>query len=321
MIAWLFAVVLLAEPTPEERAVTFLAREVPQWRSKNGCYSCHNNGDAARALYAARRAGLTVPAEALRQTEAWLKQPGRWDQNGGDERFNNKGLARIQFSSALLDALGDRATDSKPLQEAAALVARDQEEDGSWKVGAAGALGSPVTYGPILATHFARRVLRQADTNRYADAVAHADEWLRGREPQNVLEAASLLLAFADRPNRLPATRRARCLELVRKGQDRDGGWGPFVNGGSEPFDTALVLLALTAQQDREPFKAQVARGRAYLVGAQEEDGGWPATTRPEGGVSYAQRISTTGWALLALLATREATSPAPRKGARPSRS
>src|SRR5438105_8505203 len=110
MTGWLFAVSLLAGPTPEQRAVEFLSREVPQWRPKNGCYSCHNNGDAARALYAARRAGFAVPAEALRQTDAWLKEPGRWDQNGGDERFNNKGLARIQFSSALLEALGDRAT-------------------------------------------------------------------------------------------------------------------------------------------------------------------------------------------------------------------
>ena len=34
----------------------------------------------------------------------------------------------------------------------------------------------------------------------------------------------------------------------------------------------------------------------------QEADGSWPETTRPPGADSYAQRISTTGWALLALL-------------------
>ncbi|MFN0122677.1 MAG: hypothetical protein ACKV2V_19440, partial [Blastocatellia bacterium] len=35
------------------RAVAFLAREVPAWPARNSCFSCHNNGDAARALYVA----------------------------------------------------------------------------------------------------------------------------------------------------------------------------------------------------------------------------------------------------------------------------
>jgi len=34
----------------EARAVEFLVREVPAWSKNNGCFSCHNNGDAARAL-------------------------------------------------------------------------------------------------------------------------------------------------------------------------------------------------------------------------------------------------------------------------------
>jgi hypothetical protein len=49
---------------------------------------------------------------------------------------------------------------------------------------------------------------------------------------------------------------------------------------------------------------AAIARGRAFLVEQQEEDGSWPETTRPTGQVSYAQRISTAARATLALLAT-----------------
>jgi hypothetical protein len=48
-----------------------------------------------------------------------------------------------------------------------------------------------------------------------------------------------------------------------------------------------------------------IARGRGYLIASQDEDGSWPEMTRPPGGTSYAQRISSTGWATLALLATR----------------
>ena len=49
-----------------------------------------------------------------------------------------------------------------------------------------------------------------------------------------------------------------------------------------------------------------IVRGRAFLLTQQQPDGSWIETTRPPGNVSYAQRISTTGWATLALLATRE---------------
>jgi hypothetical protein len=49
-------------------------------------------------------------------------------------------------------------------------------------------------------------------------------------------------------------------------------------------------------------LRPSIERAHAYLVGAQNGDGSWPETTRPPGGESYAQRISTTAWALLALL-------------------
>ena len=51
--------------TVEERALEFLSKEVPRWRIENGCYSCHNNGDAARALFTAVRMKIAVDAAAL----------------------------------------------------------------------------------------------------------------------------------------------------------------------------------------------------------------------------------------------------------------
>jgi len=46
--------------SPEARAVAYLTAEVPRWRREHPCYSCHNNGDAARALIAAGRRGHQV---------------------------------------------------------------------------------------------------------------------------------------------------------------------------------------------------------------------------------------------------------------------
>jgi hypothetical protein len=49
---------------------------------------------------------------------------------------------------------------------------------------------------------------------------------------------------------------------------------------------------------------AALARGRTFLAKFQLSDGSWPETTRPSGFVSYAERISTAGWAAYALLST-----------------
>jgi len=270
--------------TPEERAIAYLTREVPRWSAENHCYSCHNNGDGARALYSARRQGYAVAAEALRDTTAWLLRPGDWDSNGGNPLASDKKLARIQFAAALAEADADRDT----LIKAADSLLVYQEKDGSWQVDATAVAGSPVTYGPVLATYMARRTLARADAARFRDAISRADGWLRNVKPDSVPDAAALLMAFDKRES----------FDLIRRAQAADGGWGPRPHTPSEVFDTALVLLALPRGETAE-------RGRAYLIRSQLPSGGWPETTRPSGGQSYAQHISTTAWATMALLATQ----------------
>src|SRR5262245_65540387 len=100
----------------EARAVGFLMREVPAWSKENGCFSCHNNGDAARALYAASRKGRRVPDHVLADTTEWVKRPARWDDNKGDPGFSDKRLADIQFAASLLSAIQTgRVKDRRPL--------------------------------------------------------------------------------------------------------------------------------------------------------------------------------------------------------------
>ncbi len=73
----------------EARAVAFLTREVPRWKAENDCYSCHNNGDAARALIAAGASGHDV-GPSLDDTLDWLREPGRWDQEQDDRRHRRQ---------------------------------------------------------------------------------------------------------------------------------------------------------------------------------------------------------------------------------------
>jgi hypothetical protein len=294
------------QPTAESRALAYLAREVPRWSRENKCYSCHNNGDAARALYTAVRLSNPVPAQALKDTTRWLVQPSQWDHNGGEGPFSDKKLARIQFAAALAEALAaGQVKDRQPLTRAAVLVVEHQEKDGSWQVDVPGTIGSPATYGTCLATYQARRVLQAADAANYRTAIARADQWFRRVAVKSVLDAAVVLLALEGWEDSDARAQRRHCLLLVRKGESENGGWGPYVNSPPEAFDTAIVLLALWHDAGQEQVKPMIQRGRAFLIAAQKRDGSWPETTRPSGAESYAQRISTTGWATLALLATR----------------
>ncbi len=183
-------------------------------------------------------------------------------------------------------------------------MAELQSPDGSWETDAPGNVGSPATYGRVAGHCDGLRTLRAADAMKYRAAIDKAVAWFEDSEARSVLDAAATLLALADVPGERAAVRRRQCLQVIGKGQSSDGGWGPFVNSPPECFDTALVLLALAAQRHDASQARTIERGRAFLLAAQEPDGGWPPTTRPSGVDSYAQRLSTSGWATQALLAT-----------------
>ena len=252
----------------------------------------------------------------MRATTVWLQNPAAWDDNALGLEFADKTLARIQFAGALVDAmLADQIRDPVPLADAVALIAADQTDDGSWELDTSGSIGSPATYGRALATWAALRALRQADRPDLAPVIARADAWVRDVEVQTVIDAAALVLALGGADDRAALAQRQRCLVLLMEGLAPSGGWGAYLASVVEPFDTALVVLALQPLLGRSELAVpaidagllteMVAGGRAFLLEAQLGDGSWVETTRPAGQQSYAQYISTTAWATLALLATR----------------
>jgi squalene-hopene cyclase-like protein len=301
----------LAQQSPEERAIAYLAREVPRWARENKCYSCHNNGDAARALFTAARLKHAVPMKALEDTTRFLSAPDEWDKSGPEGPFKDKKLARIQFAAALGVGIETGvAKDAKPLRRAAELLAELQQADGSWTSDAVAPLGSPVTYGQALLTATSLRVLKQTDAQRHQTAIMRAEAWLAKAKVDSVLDASAVLQGVPISAEHQP--QRARCLELLRKAQGKDGGWGPYANSPAEPFDAAIALLALI-REPGDDWKPAIRKGREFLIKLQQPDGSWPETTRPPGAESYAQRVSTTGWALLALLETQATELPAGR--------
>jgi hypothetical protein len=208
-------------------------------------------------------------------------------------------LARIQFAGALIAMDGAGRAPTAAIDRAASLVAAHQQRDGSFRLSDTQTLGGATFYGTALATALARNILARATAGRVHEPLANAEAWLRRFEPQSVLDASSILIGLGRATD--AAAQRERALALLHRGQGSDGGWGPYVSSPSEPFDTALAVIALSTVGDAS-LRLSIERARAYLVGAQNGDGSWPETTRPPGGESYAQRISTTAWALLALL-------------------
>src|SRR5260370_37967881 len=111
----------------------------------------------------------------------------------------------------------------------------------------------------------AGRRLEEADdlTNKhhFAVPIARANAWFRAAHPAATLDRAALLLALPQ-----DAARRIALIAAIEAAQNLDGGWGPFPRSPSEPFDTAVVLLAL-------PRSDAFRRGRAWLVKSQLPDG------------------------------------------------
>ena len=293
------------------KGVDYLKVEVPKWKAEHPCYSCHNNGDATRALLVASAKGYDI-GTSLDDTLSFLKQPSRWDQNKAPSGFDDKQLARIQFASALAVAERHGKAASTDLDAAAKLLTADQQPDGSWQLDDSQSLGSPATYGAIIATWSARSTLIASGMQPDNFTIVQADKWIRGLTVENVLDASATILALELSSDVMAENLRRACLSILRQGQAPTGGWGPYVTAAPQVFDTALAVLALSAL-DVEPrlarsayrpeeLKEAIANGKKFIVSQQRPDGSWPETTRPANQESYAQRISTTGWALLALL-------------------
>lgn len=293
------------------RAVAYLSVEVPRWRLEHPCYSCHNNGDATRALLAASANGHTI-GDSLDDTLAWLATPARWDSNarrGGSEELP---LARIQFATALVSMVAFGRATQDALDQAALLLIGHQQADGSFRLSETQILGGATFYGTSLATALARRVLARAKNDAAQAPLAKANAWLRNTTPATVLDASAILLGLERDGDDAAIAQRKRCLDMLKQGQGPDGGWGPYLTSQSEPFDTSLAMLSLIGLRNIEaiaidPFSDRelrdaIRRGKAYLAEIQNADGSWPETTRPPNGESYAQRISTTAWSLQALL-------------------
>ena len=144
--------------------------------------------------------------------------------------------------------------------------------------------------------------------------MAQTDRFLRTVEATTVPDAAGVVLGLGVTSDVMADKQRAKYLNLLRFAQRDSGGWGALPNAESATvFDTALVLLALQ-QLESDPRLARSTYRVEELQGGDRQgpgvscrhsrkpDGSWPETMRGKTTASEAQRVSTTAWALMAML-------------------
>ena len=100
---------------------------------------------------------------------------------------------------------------------------------------------------------------------------------MRDVQAQTVIDAAAVVLALGLADDPAAVGQRQRCLDLIMEGRAPSGGWGAYLTSAVEPFDTALVLLALqplfgqpdlvAPAVDAATLREAVDRGRAFLLG------------------------------------------------------
>ena len=97
---------------------------------------------------------------------------------------------------------------------------------------------------------------------------------------------------------------------MVLIGPHDDGGWSQAKDMASDAWATGQALYALASAGLKADDPA-IARGQAFLVKSQREDGSWPMTSRPTkpGGEGAKNLVPIIGagsaWAVLGLVRSR----------------
>src|SRR5262249_33880809 len=133
-----------------------------------------------------------------------------------------------------------------------------------------------------------------------------AVKWLAETKTDGDPQSTALRLVLWARLGR-PAGEGEPLVKSIRGRQNAGGGWGQTTDMASDAWGTGQALYAL-AHAGVKPDDAAVARGQAFLVKTQREDGSWPMTSRPTapGGKGSTSLIPITGagsaWAIQGLV-------------------
>jgi squalene-hopene/tetraprenyl-beta-curcumene cyclase len=263
-----------------QRGLGFVAKEAIAWQKGHNCYGCHVQAVTLEALsigrhnqYEIDKGDLAEIVRGITEINGGSRAPnGLWQDTG--KEFGGAAFARY-------DALVGPEV-RKDLLDVAEQLGPLQNEDGSLKTSDH---RFPVEIGPMQATTQAMMTWRQA-YERSADEkwlapLRKAEAWLQDRakklagDPEATIvdlnyAAIGLISAGAQPTEATMSTIAARLRRMARD----DGGFGFQANDPANAFATGQTLYALRLLGASDD-DAVIARGTAWLLSHQADDGGW----------------------------------------------
>jgi Squalene-hopene cyclase N-terminal domain len=296
-----------------DRGLGFLVKDALAWKAEHKCDSCHHAALVTWAMREAKQHGHAVDEPMLAELTKWLAESG--DGKTGVPR--PKGIPKALNAKAVWFALAlgaDREPDAvtqKGLKLLVKTIMSDQIDNGSWA-------SWPETRPPIFGN--SDDSMTALATLALTSATAAADEegkaarnkgvkWLAETKTDDDPQSVAMRLVLWKKLNRSEEELRPLVRRIMER-QNADGGWSQAKDMASDAWATgqALYALAHAGIQANEP---PVARGHAFLIKTQRDDGSWPMTSRPitPGGKGSTSLIPITGagsaWAVLGLVQSR----------------
>lgn len=282
------------------RSVALVDRASSVFLERRDCFSCHSQTLSVFVLSKAKRAGIRVSEENLK--------------NQGDRAFEALNATRVDtFGYALwaLDAASRKAdANTAALVE---LILKDGDPSSAWQpsVRRLPAEASGFT-SSFLALRGARRYGTEGQSERIGQRREAVRKWLATNPPALETEDQAFRLRLAHELQWPPAKIDALAKALVDM-QSPGGGWGQRPGFAPDAYATGTVLAALHESGGMSARDPAWQRAVRFLVQTQLPDGSWRVVSRVEPIQEYFesgfphgtnQFISAfaTGWGTLALL-------------------
>ena len=258
------------------RGLAMLQGSSTEYFKQSGCVGCHHQNLTGVAVASAKKHGLRVDeateAEQIRvvKTEFLSQRDGLLQ--GFFISIDSLALALVQLSEQGYPA--DEVTDA-----IAALIASQQDPDGSWK-------GLAIVRPPLESSDCARTAVAARALARYTiparkaefdERIARAQRWLLQARVELPYERAFQLLGLKWTGAEPQAIERAAA--EVRQLQRADGGWAQIRTLSSDAYGTGLAMYALR-QAGESPQGGVYQRGARFLLANQNQDGSWHVASR-----------------------------------------
>ena len=305
---------LKTAPTAEQairKSLPLLQQSSATFMERSGCIGCHHQPLTARAVHAAKSAGI-----ASNETTAQEQSKAMRMENVSQLELLRQGIelggATDRLTQSMLGLNAYQSQQEAMTDTVIAEIAEGQLPVGNWHFG--GISRAPSGESEIGRTAYAIRALqlyplpgRKAE---FGERIQRARAWLEAAEPVTTEDYTTRLLGLYW--SGAAQSRIGGAAQQLLSLQRSDGGWAGNKYLESDAYSTAVALAALEETGAAKVGSAAASRAIRYLLTTQNEDGSWYVRSRAVKFQPYFQSgfpydhdqwisSSATAWAVIAL--------------------